>query len=149
MKNQLDRFLNAQENVYSCVLAELKAGRKRSHWMWFVFPQVEGLGFSSTTQFYAIKSFGEASAYLAHPVLGARLVECADILLTLKETSPFAVFGTPDDIKLLSSMTLFAGLAGPDSVFERVLEKFYPGKRDERTVAWLERSRPHDGTTPG
>jgi uncharacterized protein (DUF1810 family) len=136
---QLSRFVEAQDGVYDRVLAELKNGRKRSHWMWFVFPQIEGLGFSSTTQYYSIKSLEEARRYLDHPLLGRRLIECAETILALEGQSASSIFGYPDDLKLKSSMTLFAGVAEEQPVFSRVLEKYYQGNRDERTVAILER----------
>ncbi|HEX9136493.1 MAG TPA: DUF1810 domain-containing protein [Nitrospirota bacterium] len=130
----LNRFIGAQEGIYDRVLAELRGGLKRSHWMWFIFPQIDGLGFSSTTRHYAIKSVEEARRYLGHPVLGARLVECTEAVLAVQGRSVSDIFGYPDDMKLQSSMTLFALVAGPRSVFERVLEKYYQGKRDARTL---------------
>ena len=136
---QLSRFVDAQDKIYDRALAELKDGRKRSHWMWFVFPQIEGLGFSSTTQYYSIKSLEEARRYLDHPVLGKRLRECTETILALEGLSASSIFGYPDDLKLKSSMTLFAGVAEGQSVFMRVLEKYYQGNPDERTVAILER----------
>ena len=136
---QLSRFVKAQDKVYDRVLAELGSGRKRSHWMWFVFPQIEGLGFSSTTQYYSIKSLEEARRYLDHPLLGKRLRECAETILALEGLTASTIFGYPDDLKLKSSMTLFAGVAEGHSVFSRVLEKYYRGNRDERTLAILER----------
>jgi len=138
---QLSRFVEAQDKVYDRVLAELKSGRKRSHWMWFVFPQIEGLGSSSTTRYYSIKSLEEARQYLDHPFLGKRLRECAETILTLEGLSASSIFGYPDDLKLKSSMTLFASVAEGQSVFGRVLEKYYQGNRDERTLAILERLR--------
>jgi uncharacterized protein (DUF1810 family) len=136
---QLSRFVTAQDRIYDRVLAELKSGRKRSHWMWFVFPQIEGLGFSSTTRYYSIKSLEEAQRYLKHPVLGKRLRECTETILALEDLSASSIFGYPDDLKLKSSMTLFTGVAEPQSIFSRVLDKYYQGTRDERTVAILER----------
>jgi uncharacterized protein (DUF1810 family) len=136
---ELCRFVQAQENVYDRVLLELQSGRKRSHWMWFVFPQIDGLGLSSTTKYYSIKSAGEARGYLDHPLLGMRLRECAETILALEGVSASTVFGYPDDLKLKSSMTLFAEAAGPQSVFSRVLEKFFQGARDERTIQLLRR----------
>ena len=136
---ELSRFVDAQDKIYDRVLAELNSGRKASHWMWFVFPQIEGLGFSATSQFYSIKSLEEARQYLGHPVLGQRLKECAETILALEGLSASSIFGYPDDLKLRSSMTLFASVAEPQSVFSRVLEKYYHGNRDERTVSLLER----------
>ncbi|HSB33720.1 MAG TPA: DUF1810 domain-containing protein [Nitrospirota bacterium] len=130
----LNRFISAQEGIYDRVLAELRGGLKRSHWMWFIFPQIDGLGFSPTTRHYAIKSLEEAKRYLGHPVLGARLTECAEAVLAVQGRSVSDIFGYPDDMKLQSSMTLFALVAGTNSVFERVLEKYYQGKRDARTL---------------
>ena len=136
---ELSRFLEAQDRVYDRVLSELRSGRKRTHWMWFVFPQIEGLGYSSTTQYYSIKSKEEARQYLNHPLLGKRLRECAESILALEGLSASRIFGYPDDFKLKSSMTLFAGVAEPHSVFSRVLEKYFQGNRDERTLALLDR----------
>ncbi len=134
---QLRRFETAQEGVYRQALSELHAGRKRSHWMWFVFPQVDGLGSSPTARNYAIKGRDEAEAYLMHPVLGARLNECCEALLQLEDDDATRVLGQPDDLKLRSSMTLFAAVTSPGSVFEQVLAKFYGGEPDPRTVALL------------
>ncbi len=133
----LDRFLYAQCGVYADVLAEIRSGRKRSHWMWFIFPQLDGLAFSSTSKFYAIKSLEEAAAYLAHPELGPRLLECTDAVLSQKGRSASQIFGHPDDLKLKSCMTLFACASEQGSVFVKVLEMFYLGQRDERTLQLL------------
>ena len=130
----LNRFISAQEGVYDRALAELRGGLKRSHWMWYIFPQIEGLGHSPTTRHYSIKSLEEARQYLAHPVLGARLVECAEAVLAVQGQSASDIFGHPDDWKLQSSMTLFKLVSGPRSVFERVLDKYYQGKQDSRTL---------------
>ncbi len=130
----LSRFLNAQEGVYDRALDEVRSGLKRSHWMWYIFPQIDGLGFSSTTRHYAIKSLEEARQYLGHPVLGARLKESAEAVMSVQGKSASDIFGYPDDMKLQSSMTLFALVSEPGSVFERVLEKYYQGKRDARTL---------------
>lgn len=130
----LQRFLRAQEPIYATALAELRGGQKRSHWMWFIFPQIEGLGQSPTSKYYAIKSLTEAQAYLQHPVLGPRLRECAEAILAIEGRSAAEIFGFPDDLKLRSSMTLFAALAGADSVFARVLERFYDGRPDGQTL---------------
>ena len=129
----LQRFLDAQATAYPTALAELKTGRKRSHWMWYIFPQIQGLGVSSTARHYAIRDAAEAAAYLAHPVLGARLVEIAQALLTLPGGNATRVMGTPDDLKLRSSMTLFAAVPGADPVFQAVLDKYFGGAPDERT----------------
>jgi uncharacterized protein (DUF1810 family) len=135
--HDLRRFLEAQEGVYEHALAEVRAGEKRFHWMWFVLPQIDGLGMSSTARHFAIKSKKEASAYLDHPLLGMRLRECAEGALSVEGRTASQVFGHPDDLKLRSSMTLFAEVAGPGSVFERVLEKYFRGDRDERTLGIL------------
>lgn len=133
----LNRFLYAQHGVYTDALAEIRSGHKRSHWMWFIFPQLDGLAFSSTSKFYAIKSLEEAAAYLAHPELGPRLLESTDAVLSQKGRSASQVFGHPDDLKLKSCMTLFACASEQGSVFEQVLEDFYLDQRDERTLQLL------------
>jgi uncharacterized protein (DUF1810 family) len=133
----LQRFVKAQEENYSQALAELKRGRKSSHWMWYVFPQFAGLGHSLTTQFYAIKSAGEAEAYLLHPVLGQRLVECSEALLNIEGRTVSEILGFPDDLKLKSSITLFSALAENDSVFDQVLRKYFGGYSDDRTLELL------------
>jgi uncharacterized protein (DUF1810 family) len=138
----LNRFTTAQERSYGAALAELRAGRKRSHWMWFIFPQIDGLGYSPTSRLYAIKSIEEARAYLDHPVLGPRLFECAEAVLAVEGRSASAIFGYPDDMKLKSSMTLFAAAAGdPGSVFVRVLDRYFAGERDGLTLRILESHR--------
>jgi uncharacterized protein (DUF1810 family) len=134
---ELERFISAQKGVYDRVLAELRDGLKRSHWMWFIFPQIDGLGHSPTTRFYSIKSLDEARQDLSHPVLGSRLAESAEAVLAVSGLSASDIFGHPDDWKLQSSMTLFALVAEAGSVFERVLEKYYQGKRDARTLQIL------------
>jgi uncharacterized protein (DUF1810 family) len=133
----LNRFISAQEGVFENVINELSNGRKQTHWMWFIFPQIDGLGFSSTTKYYAIKSGEETRHYLNHPVLGARLQQCAGLVLAVEGKSAHEIFGSPDDMKLKSSMTLFAWAGGPGSVFARVLEKYFHGQQDERTIALL------------
>ena len=132
-KRDLERFLKAQENSYACALQEIKNGRKLSHWMWYIFPQIEGLGYSPTSQYYAIKDRAEAEAYMAHPVLGSRLVEIAGELLKVESDDAGMVMGWPDDMKLKSSMTLFEAVS-TNSVFGQVLDKFFDGKRDEFTL---------------
>lgn len=136
-KFKLDRFLAAQADTYGSVVSELAAGHKRTHWMWFIFPQAAGLGHSPTSAFYAIRSSAEARAFLDHPVLGERLVECANLLLATTGLAALEIFGSPDDLKLRSSMTLFASVAGPGNVFDKVLEKFYQGLHDAATMAIL------------
>ncbi|MBL8226570.1 MAG: DUF1810 domain-containing protein [Chromatiales bacterium] len=133
-RHDLDRFVQAQAPVYDCALAEIRAGRKRSHWMWYVFPQFAGLGFSATSQRYAIHSAAEAEAYLRHPVLGPRLVECCEAAVAIEGRSAAAIFGSPDDLKLRSCATLFAAVARPGSVFGRVLARFFNGEPDEATL---------------
>jgi uncharacterized protein (DUF1810 family) len=135
----LERFVFAQRPLYATALAELRSGRKRTHWMWFVFPQVIGLGASSTSTHYAIRSREEARRYLDHPVLGPRLRECAEAILAVEGRTASDIFGYPDDLKLKSSMTLFAEIEGPGSAFERVLAKYCGGRRCERTLALLRR----------
>ena len=138
----LDRFISAQEGIYESVLAELQNGEKRSHWMWFIFPQIDGLGFSATTKYYSIKNKEEARHYLNHPVLGPRLLQCTELLLAIEGKSVREIFDFPDDKKLKSSMTLFATVSDPDSVFAHVLEKYFDGERDERTTSLLDNSSP-------
>jgi len=134
----LERFVDAQAPVYAEVLAELRRARKASHWMWFIFPQIEGLGGSPMAIRYAISSIAEARAYLEHPVLGARLRECCDILQGLDARDAKAIFGYPDVLKLRSSLTLFARAAAPgDTIFDAVLEKYYDGKPDPQTLAQI------------
>ena len=130
-------FLTAQTPVYPTVLAELRAGDKRTHWIWFIFPQVAGLGSSSMAVRYAIKSRAEAEAYLAHPILGPRLRECAQALLRIDGKTLEEVMGYPDDLKLRSSMTLFAAISEADSVFQAVLDRYFAGEGDSRTLDYL------------
>ncbi|GGF24746.1 DUF1810 domain-containing protein [Hymenobacter cavernae] len=133
----LNRFLDAQQADYQTALAEIKNGRKRSHWMWYIFPQIQGLGFSETAKYYAIKDDTEAQEYLTHPVLGSRLVEISSELLKLPGNDPYRILGSPDDMKLKSSMTLFAALANTNPVFQQVLDKFYGGAKDSKTLQVL------------
>jgi uncharacterized protein (DUF1810 family) len=130
--------VRAQEHDYAQALAEIVSGRKRSHWMWYVFPQFDGLAMSSTSKLYAIKSVAEARAYLAHPILGPRLLECAEAVLGVEGRSATEIFGSPDDLKLKSCATLFAAVLSPGSVFHRLLAKYYGGLRDERTLHLLD-----------
>ena len=134
----LRRFLTAQETVIDTALAELKGGLKRSHWMWFMFPQIHGLGSSYNSRYYAIKSVEEATQFLQHPVIGKRLLECTEAVLAVEGRSASDIFGHPDDLKLKSSMTLFARVSEPGSVFKRVLDKYFQGEQDERTLQLLE-----------
>ena len=137
---ELDRFVRAQEGDYERALAEVRAGRKRTHWMWYIFPQLEGLGSSSMAKRYGIKSMEEARAYLEHPILSPRLVECMEAVLAVEGRTAHEIYGSPDDLKLRSCATLFACVAGKGSVFDRVLEKYYGGERDIRTLELLEES---------
>ncbi|MEO0836198.1 MAG: DUF1810 domain-containing protein [Cyanobacteria bacterium J06642_3] len=134
----LNRFISAQENVYNCALTELKSGSKRSHWMWFIFPQLDGLGRSATARRYAIKSIGEARAYLNHPILGKRLLECANTILNVKGKSALEIMGYPDDLKLKSSMTLFSCVTS-DTIFASVLDKYFSGEQDHKTLQLLKK----------
>lgn len=135
--HDLARFLKAQDDDYRQALGEIQSGRKRSHWMWYIFPQFDGLAFSSTSKYYAIKSVDEARAYLDHPVLGTRLRECAEAVMGVEGRTAGEIFGSPDDLKLRSSATLFAAVSEAGSVFERLLAKYYQGHRDEKTIALL------------
>ena len=134
----VQRFLDAQERDYQRALAEIKAGQKRSHWMWYIFPQYDGLGFSPTSIHFSIKSPEEARAYLGHSILGPRLHECVEALLSLNGRSAHQIFGSPDDLKLKSSMTLFACISPEGSVFEQVIDKYYDGQPDQKTIGLLQ-----------
>jgi uncharacterized protein (DUF1810 family) len=136
----LTRFVRAQEKDYEQALSEIRNGRKRTHWMWYIFPQFDGLAFSSTSKYYSIKSVAEAKAYLAHPLLGPRLLECAEAAVRVEGRSATDIFGTPDDLKLRSCATLFACVSPRDSVFDRLLAKYYRGERDDRTLQLLGRA---------
>jgi uncharacterized protein (DUF1810 family) len=137
----LQRFVKAQGGPYAVALGELRAGRKRSHWMWFVFPQLQGLGSSPTAQLYAIHSLAEARAYLAHPVLGPRLVECVQAVNAVKERSAGEIFGYPDEMKFRSSLTLFLMAAASEAKapFQKALDRYFAGKEDPQTVQILGR----------
>ena len=142
MHYDLNRFKKAQERDYATALAELRAGRKRTHWIWYVFPQLDGLGRSSTARYYGISGLGEAKAYLADELLGARLLECAQALLDLPTNDPHAVLGFPDNLKVRSSMTLFETAGEGNARWEAfgcVLDKFYGGSRDQTTLDLLAR----------
>lgn len=136
----LTRYIEAQEKQYAIALAEMKAGHKTSHWMWFIFPQIAGLGFSDVSKFYAIRNLEEAKAYLEHELLGKRLREISNVLLLQDTDNANLIFGSPDDLKLHSSMTLFAiaDEDNPDNVFEKVVAKYFKWKYDRRTVEILE-----------
>ena len=133
----LDRFLDAQRGDYAAALAEVRRGRKTSHWMWYIFPQIAGLGQSSTARYYSIRDLEEAREYYAHPVLGQRLREISGALLELRSSDPVAVFGGIDSMKLKSSMTLFALAAPDDPLFQQVLDKYYGGEQDALTLRIL------------
>ena len=135
--HDLARFVEAQAGDYETALAEIRAGRKRSHWMWYIFPQIDGLGFSSMARRYAIKSLDEARAYRDHPVLGPRLVEITEAAFAVEGRSAHEIFGSPDDTKLRSCATLFARAASEGSVFSRLLDRFFDGKPDVRTLELL------------
>jgi uncharacterized protein (DUF1810 family) len=135
--SDLERFLSAQAPVIDAVRAELRSGRKRSHWMWFVFPQIAGLGRSATAIHYAIVSLAEAEAYSAHPVLGARLRECTALVLAVEGRSVHEIFGFPDDLKFHSCMTLFARAALEEPLFRRAIEQCFSGREDPLTLARL------------
>jgi uncharacterized protein (DUF1810 family) len=139
----LNRFIAAQDPVYAAVTAELRAGRKQTHWMWFIFPQIAGLGRSDMAQRYGIASLDEARAYLAHTVLGQRLRQCTALVLEAKDKSADAIFGYPDTLKFHACMTLFCHAAREDTetLFQKALERFYGGRQDEQTVAALEKQR--------
>jgi uncharacterized protein (DUF1810 family) len=133
----LNRFVQAQQSDYEQALSEVRSGQKRSHWMWYIFPQFDGLGSSATAQRYSIKSIAEAKAYLSHPVLGSRLIECAEAVLNVEQRSAYEIFGSPDNMKLKSCATLFASISPAGSVFEQLLDKFFQGEPDSRTLRLL------------
>ena len=133
----LDRFVRAQETDYDQALSEIRSGRKRTHWMWYIFPQLEGLGSSGNSVPYSISGIGEAEAYLAHPVLGPRLVKCAEAVLHHEGLMASAIFGYPDDMKLRSSATLFASVSPAVSTFHRIIDKLFQGEPDDRTLRLL------------
>ena len=142
MDNDLERFLIAQQTYYRIALQEIKSGQKRSHWMWFIFPQIAGLGYSETARYYAIKDMGEAKAYMEDYTLSSNLIEISQALLDVDSDDATAVMGWSDNLKLKSSMTLFA-LAKPEcEVFQKVLDKFFHGKRDQKTIEILQDKKP-------
>lgn len=132
--HELERFITAQKAIYQTALTEVKSGKKQGHWMWYIFPQIQGLGFSDTSKKYAISDLQEATAYLRHRTLGPRLILLCNVLLELNTNDPHEVFGSPDDLKLKSSMTLFSAVPDTDPVFEKVLQKFYNGLKDHITL---------------
>jgi len=131
--HDLNRFVKAQEAVFENVLRELENGQKKSHWMWFIFPQIEGLGYSEITRYYSIKSLEEARQYLNHPILGPRLLKCTETVLAIDGKTVSEIFGSPDDMKFKSSMTLFACVTESEALFTQVLEKYFDGERDKKT----------------
>ena len=133
----IKRFLDAQEKDYQLALSEIRNGQKRSHWIWYIFPQLKDLGYSYNAQFYGIRDLDETKEYLQEPTLRAHLIEISEALLALPENDPLKVMGYPDDLKLRSSMTLFAAAAPDISVFQQVLDKYYGGKGDEKTLELL------------
>src|ERR1035437_8972499 len=141
-ENILNRFLSAQQNIYPEVLKELRNAKKTTHWMWFIFPQIEGLGHSSTAKYYSIKTpdsyRDEAKEYITHPILGKRLLECSNIVLNINGKSADDIFGYPDNLKLRSSMTLFNFVTPEHKVFAEVLKKYFSGKQDEQTLSILQ-----------
>ena len=137
MAYDINRFLKAQKNDYELALSEMKAGRKRSHWIWYIFPQVKGLGMSPTSEFYGIDGLGEAKVYMADDLLRERLLEITGVLLNIESDDPSEVMGYPDDLKLRSSMTLFAETAPEYDVFQKVLDKYFHGEKDPKTLQIL------------
>src|SRR5690606_33688073 len=135
MEQDLNRFIKAQENSFEQALSEIKSGRKRSHWMWYIFPQFKGLGFSETSKYYSIKDLDEAKRYLNHPILGERLKLITNELLALNENNANKIFGNPDDLKLKSSMTLFAAInISEENIFNAVLDKYFNGQTDRKST---------------
>ncbi len=139
-ESDLKRFIDAQKSHYPIALSEIKNGRKRTHWMWYIFPQIQGLGFSETSKFYAIKDINEADEFAKHPVLGNRLILICNELLKLESDNANEIFGSPDDLKLKSSMTLFSSLPNPNPIFQAVLDKFFSGKNDNKTLQIISRN---------
>jgi uncharacterized protein (DUF1810 family) len=137
MSHSLSRFIDGQRSVYAQALMEIRAGRKQSHWMWFIFPQLAGLGHSEMARYYGIRDLQEATAYLQHPVLGARLKEISAALLLIHDKTAIEIFGTPDDLKLRSCMTLFAQVPGAPFIFEQVLARYYRQQPDSATMLLL------------
>jgi len=139
MEYNLTHFIQAQEPIYEMVILELQDGHKQSHWMWYIFPQFDGLGYSNRAKHYSIKSLGEAKAYLAHPILSARLIECCELLLSIEDKMISQILGYPDDIKLKSSMTLFNTISN-NSIFQNILDRYFGGIEDELTVELLKQT---------
>ena len=139
INNSLSRFIEAQQNIYLQVQKELQGGKKTTHWMWFIFPQIEGLGHSSTAKYYSIKTIEEAKEYITHPILGKRLLECSNIILEIENKSADDIFGYPDNAKLKSSITLFNSVSPEHKVFADVLKKYFLGKPDDQTLSILQK----------
>lgn len=137
----LNRFLVAQENDYDCALEEIRNGEKRSHWMWYIFPQLDGLGFSVTSRIYSIKSMDEAFTYLKHPILGKRLIDITNALLSVKGRSAESIFGFPDFMKIKSCMTLFEYESEENSIFKQVLDQYFGGEKDPKTLQLIDRMK--------
>jgi len=144
LNDDIERFLSAQENTYDKALREIKNGMKESHWMWFVFPQIRGLGFTEYNVYFGLKDLDEAREYLEHPILGKRLVEISQAALCQKGKTAMEIFGRPDERKLKSCMTLFSQIQNADPVFNKVLEKYYNGVKDEKTISILDSQRKTD-----
>lgn len=138
-ESSLKRFIDAQHQVYATALSEIKGGRKVTHWMWYIFPQIQGLGFSETSRYFAISDIKEADEFLKHPVLRPRLINICQALLDLKSNDANRIFGTPDDLKLKSSMTLFALVPYTSPIFQQVLDRFFGGAKDSHTLEILKR----------
>jgi uncharacterized protein (DUF1810 family) len=137
MEHNLERFITAQKAVFQTAIAELQNGRKESHWMWYIFPQIQGLGFTETSKFYAIKNLQEAKEFLNHRLLGPRLILISSVLLDSPLKDAHKIFGSPDDLKLHSSMTLFSEVPDADPVFKKVLDKFFESRKDNKTLKML------------
>ena len=142
--NDLQRFKEAQKRDFDTALSEIQRGRKRSHWMWYIFPQIQGLGFSSTSAYYAIQNMAEAEDFLNDPYLGANLRTISEALLELDTDDPYQIFGSPDHLKLLSCMTLFEAAEGEGGVFTQVIEKYYRGRRDDKTLKILKQDKKYE-----
>lgn len=138
LEDGIERYLAAQENVYDQALREVKNGLKQTHWMWFVFPQIRGLGFTDYNIYFGLKDFNEAKQYLSHPILGKRLVEISQAVLSQQGKTAMEIFGRPDERKLRSCMTVFSLIEHSDPVFGKVLDKYYKGEKDEKTISILE-----------
>jgi uncharacterized protein (DUF1810 family) len=139
MKRDLQRFMKAHKQDFQTALAEIRQGRKSSHWMWYIFPQIKGLGFSETSKYYAIENIEEAQEFLNHPELGKNLLAISSALLKLDTKNASSIFGTPDDMKLFSSMTIFSLVPATNQIFQQVLDKFFGGKKDNKTIELLDK----------